>query len=244
MTYAPGDTLRIPVTGDTLTGLDGATDPYGLYRDGTRDAAVTVTVTGSGNDWLAALTIPTGYSLGDTVWLKLLATTADGTYVVTSEPIVLADPQAAAAAAIADAGLATDTTAAAIKAKTDLIPADPATVTKQDEILADLAALDWRTQAILSGTVNTVTSNADFTITGDFGSVDDSYCQCYIQFTSGSNKGIGRLIGAYTGSTKRVQFNGGGIARGAFPYTVIAGDEFILVPTSDLVVGIVGVKAN
>ena len=105
MSYAPGDTLRIPVTGDTLTALDGTTDPYGLYRDGTRDAAVTVTVTGSGNDWLAALTIPAGYSLGDVVWLKLLATNDDGTYVVTSEPIVLADAQAAAAAAIAAAGL-------------------------------------------------------------------------------------------------------------------------------------------
>lgn len=147
-------------------------------------------------------------------------------------------------AAVAAAGIATEATLLLVKAQTDLIPADPATEAKQDEILADLAALDWRTQAILSGTVDTVTSNADFTVTGDFGSVDDSYKQCYIQFTSGSNKGIGRLIGAYTGSTKRVQFNGGGIARGAFPYTVVAGDEFILVPTSDLVVGIVGVKAN
>ncbi len=105
MSYAPGDTLRIPVTGDTLTALDGTTSPYGLYRNGTRDAAVTVTVTGTGNDWLATLTIPSGYSLGDTVWLKLLATTADGTYVVTSEPIVLADLQAAVAAAIETSGL-------------------------------------------------------------------------------------------------------------------------------------------
>ncbi len=143
----------------------------------------------------------------------------EGTAVLTQAAV-----EAAAAAAIAAAGLAKEA--------------------KQDETLADLAALDWRTQAILSGTVNTVTSNADFTIIGDFGATDDSYKQCYIQFTSGANKGIGRLIGAYTGSTKRVQFNGGGIARGAFPYTVVAGDEFILVPTSDLVVGIVGVKAN
>jgi len=224
MSYAPSDTLRIPVTGDTLTALDGTTSPYGLYRNGTRDEAVTVTITGTGNDWLATLTIPAGYSLGDTLWLKLLATTAGGTYVVTSEPIVLADAQSAAAAAITAASLATEA--------------------KQNEILADLAALDWRTQAILSGAVNTVTSNADFTITGDFGATDDSYKQCYIQFASGANKGIGRLIGAYTGETKRVQFNGGGIARGAFPYTVAAGDEFILVPTSDLVAGIVGVRTT
>lgn len=103
MSYAPGDTLRIPVTGDALTALDGTTSPYGLYRNGSRDAAVTVTVTGAGGDWLATLTIPSGYSLGDVLWLKLLATTADGTYVVTSEPIVLADVQSAAAAAIAAA---------------------------------------------------------------------------------------------------------------------------------------------
>ena len=105
MSYAPGDTLRVPVTGDTLTALDGTTSPYGLYRNGTRDAAVTVTITGSGNDWLATLTIPSGYSLGDTLWAKLLATTAGGTYVVTSEPIVLEDTQNAAAAAVAASDL-------------------------------------------------------------------------------------------------------------------------------------------
>ena len=210
--YAEAGDLLGTYSGETVSHYGLLVGPFGHpatadVRDGT--------VYGPSAELEGTLAVPAAGSVA----LGVPVDATEGTAVLTQAAV-----QAAAAAAIADAGLAT--------------------AAKQDETLADLAALDWRTQAILSGTVNTVTSNADFTITGDFGSVDDSYRQCYIQFTSGSNKGIGRLIGAYTGTTKRVQFNGGGIARGEFPYTVIAGDEFILVPTSDLVVGIVGVKAN
>lgn len=108
---------------------------------------------------------------------------------------------------------------------------------------AAVGALDWTARAILSGTVAVVTSNSDFTLTGaDLSSVDDQYNKCWLVFHTGNNKGVGRLIGDYTGATKRVQFTGGG-SRGVFPSTVVAGDSWYLMPNTDVVAGIIGVAA-
>jgi len=111
-------------------------------------------------------------------------------------------------------------------------------------ITTPIGNLDWTARAILSGTVDTVTSNADFTLTSDdLSATDDQYKKCWLVFVTGNNKAVGRMIGVYTGATKRVQFNGAGV-RGVFPSTVVAGDEWYLIPTSDVVAGIVGVRAS
>jgi len=132
----------------------------------------------------------------------------------------------------------TDTEAAAAIAAALLATA--AQVQAVDDAISEL---DWTARAILSGTVDTVESNSDFTISGDFGSIDNMYRQCWLVFTDGPNKGIGRLIGEYTGETKRVQFTGAK-ARGEFPADVTVGDSFYIVPTSDLVAGVIGVKVS
>ncbi len=111
------------------------------------------------------------------------------------------------------------------------------------EMNSGFGLLDWVSRAILFGTVDTVTSNADFTLAGDLGAVNDLYKYCWLVFTDGPNKGTGRMIQIYTGATKRVQFTGAG-SRGAFATTVTAGDAFYIVPTTDLVAGIIGVVAN
>lgn len=78
------------------------------------------------------------------------------------------------------------------------------------------------------GTINTVASNADFTLTSsDLSSNNDDYKNAWILFTSGNNKFVARVIGTYTGATKRVQLTGEGM-RGAFPRTVQAGDSFVV----------------
>jgi hypothetical protein len=140
---------------------------------------------------------------------------------LTQQPLSSAQTETAAAAAITAASLAT---AASVS-------------TVQDSI----DTLDWSARAILSGTVNTLNSKSDFTLTGDFSATDSMYVRCWLVFITGPNKGTGRLIGTYTGATKRVQFTGGG-SRGEFVSTVSAGDEFYIVPTTDLVAGIIGVK--
>lgn len=109
----------------------------------------------------------------------------------------------------------------------------------------DIANIDWTARALLTGTVGTVTSNSDFTLlSDDLSATDNQYKNCWLVFETGNNVGVARFIGAYTGSTKRVQFNGGGFGRGEFPSDVVAGDQWRLLPTTDLVAGIVGVRAT
>ena len=120
-----------------------------------------------------------------------------------------------------------------------------ATEGKQDEIIDAVANLDWTARALLSGTVGTVTSNGDFTlVSDDLSATDNQYKNCWLVFETGNNIGVARFIGAYTGATKRVQFSGGGTGRGAFPSNVVAGDQWRLLPTTDLVAGIVGTKTS
>lgn len=86
--------------------------------------------------------------------------------------------------------------------------------------------------AVVSGTVNAVTSSSDFTLTsGDLSAFDDDYNSMWLVLTDGNNKFIPRLIGDYTGGTKRVQFTGGGMA-GAFPQSVNAGDSWMIIAGS------------
>lgn len=85
---------------------------------------------------------------------------------------------------------------------------------------------------ILKGTVNTVASGSDFTLTSaQLLNSDDEYKWCYLVFTSGLNTGIARVIQVYTGSTGRVQFTGSGQA-GAFPRTVAPGDAWEMLGVS------------
>jgi hypothetical protein len=79
---------------------------------------------------------------------------------------------------------------------------------------------------VASGTVNTVTGNGDFTLTSaDLVATDAAYVDMMLIFTGGNNQRIPRVVGVYTGATKRVQFGGSGF-RGSFPLTVQAGDAF------------------
>jgi hypothetical protein len=134
-----------------------------------------------------------------------------------------------------------DTLATSAQLSAAIEAAALATADSVSAVQDSIDALDWSARAILSGTVNTVNSKADFTLTGDFSATDSMYARCWLVFTTGPNRGTGRLIGTYTGETKRVQFTGGG-SRGEFVATVSAGDEFYIVPTTDLVAGIIGVK--
>lgn len=79
------------------------------------------------------------------------------------------------------------------------------------------------------GTVNAVTTNADFTLTStDLTTNDDDYNNMLLVFRTGNNKFIPRAIQDYTGSTKQVVFTGSGI-KGAYPRTVSAGDAWFLI---------------
>ena len=82
--------------------------------------------------------------------------------------------------------------------------------------------------AILSGVVNTVSDNGDFTLTStDLSTNNDDYNGMWLIFTSGNNKGICRIIGDYVGAGKQVIFNGTGRS-GAFPQTVTPADTFLI----------------
>lgn len=82
--------------------------------------------------------------------------------------------------------------------------------------------------AILIGTVNTVTNPGDFTLTSsDLSTNNNDYDGMWLIFTNGSNKGICRIIDTYTGGAKQVQFTGLGRAA-AFPQTVSPGDAFLI----------------
>jgi len=88
--------------------------------------------------------------------------------------------------------------------------------------------------AVARGTVDTVTDSGNFTVTsGDLSSNDFDYDNMWLVMLSGNNKFILRLIGIYTDTagTKRVQFTGAGMA-GAFPQTVVNGDEWMLISGS------------
>ena len=88
--------------------------------------------------------------------------------------------------------------------------------------------------AVARGTVDTVADSGDFTVTsGDLSSNDFDYDNMWLVMLSGNNKFILRLIGIYTDTagTKRVQFTGAGMA-GAFPQTVVNGDEWMLISGS------------
>jgi len=148
-------------------------------------------------------------------------------------PLTSQQTQDAAAAAIAAAGyLLSD----ADTGPTRLVRAD-----ELAEVYTAIAELDWTARTILSGTVDTVVSNSDFTIAGDFGAVDNMYKFNWLIFTDGQNRCIGRMIGRYNASTKQVQFVGAGV-RGSFPDTVEPGDSFYLAPNSDVVAGLIGLK--
>ena len=86
--------------------------------------------------------------------------------------------------------------------------------------------------AVAAGTVNTVTDSGDFTlISSDLSSNDFDYDNMWLVMLDGANKFVLRLIGIYTGGTKRVQFTGTGMA-GAFPQTVSPGDAWMLISGS------------
>jgi len=98
--------------------------------------------------------------------------------------------------------------------------------------LATLAAL--YDGAVARGTVDTVSDSGDFTVTTtDLSSNDFDYDSMWLVMLSGNNKFILRLIGIYTDTagTKRMQFTGAGMA-GAFPQTVVNGDEWMLISGS------------
>lgn len=86
--------------------------------------------------------------------------------------------------------------------------------------------------AVASGTVNTVTDSGDFTLTSsDLSSLSNDYDNMWLVLLDNNNKFIPRLIGTYTGATKRVQFTGVGMA-GAFPQSVNPGDTWMLIAGS------------
>ena len=86
--------------------------------------------------------------------------------------------------------------------------------------------------AVARGTVNTVTDSGDFTvISADLSSNDFDYDNMWLVMLDGSNKFLLRLIGVYTGGTKRIQFTGTGMS-GAFPQTVTPGDAWMLISGS------------
>lgn len=93
--------------------------------------------------------------------------------------------------------------------------------------LAKMAAL--YDGAVATGTVLTVVSTADFTLTGTgLSSLDNTYDDMWLVMLDGPNKFVPRLISTYTGSSKRVQFTGTGMT-GGFPQTVSNGDSWMLI---------------
>jgi hypothetical protein len=98
------------------------------------------------------------------------------------------------------------------------------------EALATMAAL--YDGAVARGTVNAVTDSGDFTVTStDLSSNDFDYDNMWFVMLDGANKFIPRLLGIYTGSTKRVQFSGSNMA-GAFPQTINPGDSWMIISGS------------
>lgn len=86
--------------------------------------------------------------------------------------------------------------------------------------------------AVASGTVNTVTSSGDFTLTSsDLLTTDSVYNNMWLVLLDSGNKFVPRLITVYTGATKRVQFTGTGLA-GPYPLTVNPGDAWLLIAGS------------
>lgn len=85
---------------------------------------------------------------------------------------------------------------------------------------------------IATGTVNAVTDNGDFTLTStDLTTNDNDYDAMWLILLENNNKFVPRVIGTYTGATKRVQFTGSGL-KGDFPQTVQAGDDFAILAGS------------
>lgn len=96
--------------------------------------------------------------------------------------------------------------------------------------LATLAAL--YDGAVVRGTVAAVSGNDDFTLTStDLSSNNNDYNTMWLVMLTGSSKFIPRLIGSYTGVTKRVLFSGTGLA-GGFPQAINVGDEWMILSGS------------
>lgn len=122
-------------------------------------------------------------------------------------------------------------------------PANTLNVTVAGLAEADVKALGGSTTALVTlaalydgavarGTVNTVTDSGDFTLTSsDLSSNDFDYDNMWLVMLDNNNRFVPRLIGIYTGGTKRVQFTGAGMA-GDFPQTVAAGDAWMLISGS------------
>jgi hypothetical protein len=86
--------------------------------------------------------------------------------------------------------------------------------------------------AVCTGIVNTVTSASDFTLTSsNLSSFTGDYDNMWLVLLNNNNRFIPRLIGTYTGGTKRVQFTGSGMA-GAFPQSVNPGDTWMIISGS------------
>lgn len=98
------------------------------------------------------------------------------------------------------------------------------------DALTVLAAMYGGT--IAAGTVTAVTDNGDFTLTStDLTTNDNDYDAMWLVLLDNNNKFVPRVIGTYTGASKRVQFTGSGL-KGAFPQTVQAGDAFAVLAGS------------
>lgn len=97
----------------------------------------------------------------------------------------------------------------------------------KDVALAKLATLNK--QAVLRGRVETVLDSSDFSLRNpNLSSVDDAYKGMWLVLVSAKHKFQPRLIGKYTGKTKRVQFTGVDRA-GVFPKTVEPGDRWMII---------------
>ena len=84
------------------------------------------------------------------------------------------------------------------------------------------------TGAVAYGTVNARTSESDFTLTStELSANNNDYDNMWLVFLDNNNQFVPRVIGTYTGATKRVQFTGSGL-QGAFPQTVQAGDKWFI----------------
>lgn len=124
---------------------------------------------------------------------------------------------------IVDSGTVTNVTNAVDANVTKWLGVTPLALSSQRVQASSTDAL-----AILAGTVNTVSSNDDFTLTStDLTTNNDDYNGMWLIFTSGNNKGVPRIISDYIGSIKNVLFAGTGRS-GAFPQTVAPGDTFLI----------------
>lgn len=122
-------------------------------------------------------------------------------------------------------------------------PANTLDVDANGNIGADIQSLNGDTDAVdamaalyagavVRGTVDTVTDAGDFTVISDDLSVfNNDYDNMWLVMLDNNNKYIMRLIGTYTGGTKRVQFIGAGMA-GPFPQSVNSGDSWMIISGS------------